>query len=90
MLTTLSNKDIKPANILIHPDTGQIQLMTFVLPSAGNETQSLQNLILEAWPTIAEQTTYDNRALTISLTFTPWASFSELLTQTLPFGLKIP
>jgi len=89
------HKDIKPANILIHPDTGQIQLIDFSIASRlAKETQSLQNPNgLEG--TLAylspEQTGRMNRGIDYRTDFyTLGITLYELLTQTLPFESQDP
>ena len=89
------HKDIKPANILIHPDTGQIKLIDFSIASRlPKETQAFQNPKgLEG--TLAylspEQTGRMNRGIDYRTDFyTLGVTLYELLTQTLPFKSDDP
>ena len=89
------HKDIKPANIVIHPDTGQIKLIDFSIASRLlKETQALQNPNgLEG--TLAylspEQTGRMNRGIDYRADFyTLGITLYELLTQTLPFESNDP
>src|ERR671932_2758215 len=84
------HKDIKPANILINPDTKQIQLIDFSISSLlPRETQEIQNPnILEG--TLAylspEQTGRMNRGIDYRSDFySLGVTFYELLTGKLPF-----
>ncbi|MEL7037284.1 MAG: AAA family ATPase [Cyanobacteria bacterium J06592_8] len=84
------HKDIKPANILIHPDTQQIKLIDFSISSLlPKEQQQLINAnILEG--TLAyispEQTGRMNRGIDYRTDFySLGVSFYELLTGKLPF-----
>ncbi|MEG4034420.1 AAA family ATPase [Microcoleus sp. S36b_A4] len=84
------HKDIKPANILINPDTKQIQLIDFSIASLlPRETQEIQNPnILEG--TLAylspEQTGRMNRGIDYRSDFySLGVTFYELLTGRLPF-----
>ncbi len=84
------HKDIKPANILIHPDTKQIKLIDFSISSLlPRETQEIQNPnILEG--TLAyispEQTGRMNRGIDYRSDFySLGVTFYELLTGKLPF-----
>ncbi|MEG4962189.1 MULTISPECIES: AAA family ATPase [unclassified Microcoleus] len=84
------HKDIKPANILINPDTKQIKLIDFSIASLlPRETQEIQNLhILEG--TLAylspEQTGRMNRGIDYRSDFYALGvTFYELLTGHLPF-----
>ncbi|MEG4349817.1 AAA family ATPase [Microcoleus sp. LAD1_D5] len=84
------HKDIKPANILINPDTKQIQLIDFSIASLlPRETQEIQNPnILEG--TLAylspEQTGRMNRGIDYRSDFySLGVTFYELLTGNLPF-----
>ncbi|MEG3969926.1 AAA family ATPase [Microcoleus sp. T2B6] len=84
------HKDIKPANILINPDTKQIQLIDFSIASLlPRETQEIQNPnILEG--TLAylspEQTGRMNRGIDYRSDFySLGVTFYELLTGQLPF-----
>ncbi len=84
------HKDIKPANILIHPETKQIKLIDFSIASLlPKETQEIKNPNgLEG--TLAyispEQTGRMNRGIDYRTDFyTFGVSFYELLTGELPF-----
>ncbi|MEG4250846.1 AAA family ATPase [Microcoleus sp. Pol10D4] len=84
------HKDIKPANILINPDTKKIQLIDFSIASLlPRETQEIQNPnILEG--TLAylspEQTGRMNRGIDYRSDFySLGVTFYELLTGQLPF-----
>ena len=84
------HKDIKPANILINPDTKQIQLIDFSIASLlPRETQEIQNPnILEG--TLAylspEQTGRMNRGIDYRSDFySLGVTFYEMLTGKLPF-----
>ncbi|MEG4852730.1 AAA family ATPase [Microcoleus sp. B5-D4] len=84
------HKDIKPANILINPDTQEIQLIDFSIASLlPRETQEIQNPnILEG--TLAylspEQTGRMNRGIDYRSDFySLGVTFYELLTGNLPF-----
>ncbi|WP_293142319.1 AAA family ATPase [Okeania sp. SIO3I5] len=84
------HKDIKPANILINPDTKQIKLIDFSIASLlPRETQEIQNPnILEG--TLAyispEQTGRMNRGIDYRSDFySLGVTFYELLTGKLPF-----
>ena len=85
------HKDIKPANILIHPETKQIKLIDFSISSLlPREAQQLQNPnVLEG--TLAyispEQTGRMNRGIDYRSDFySLGVSFFELLTGQLPFN----
>jgi predicted ATPase/signal transduction histidine kinase len=89
------HKDIKPANILIHPDTKQVQLIDFSLASLlPKETQELKNLNgLEG--TLAylapEQTGRMNRGIDYRADFyTLGITLFELLAGQLPFQSDDP
>ncbi|WP_449421017.1 trifunctional serine/threonine-protein kinase/ATP-binding protein/sensor histidine kinase [Phormidium nigroviride] len=84
------HKDIKPANILINPDTKQVKLIDFSISSLlPRETQEIQNPnVLEG--TLAyispEQTGRMNRGIDYRSDFySLGVTFYELLTGTLPF-----
>ncbi|BAZ03483.1 trifunctional serine/threonine-protein kinase/ATP-binding protein/sensor histidine kinase [Calothrix sp. NIES-3974] len=89
------HKDIKPANILINPDTKQIKLIDFSIASLlPKETQTLQSAnVLEG--TLAyispEQTGRMNRAIDWRSDFySLGVTFFELLTGQLPFPATDP
>ncbi|MGK7904405.1 MAG: AAA family ATPase, partial [Hormoscilla sp.] len=89
------HKDIKPANILIHPDTLEVKLLDFSIASLlPKETQVLQNPgILEG--TLAymspEQTGRMNRGIDYRSDFySLGVTFYQLLTGQLPFPSSDP
>ena len=89
------HKDIKPANILIHPETKQIKLIDFSISSLlPRETQTIQTPnVLEG--TLAylspEQTGRMNRGIDYRSDFySLGVTFYELLAGTLPFNKKEP
>ncbi|NEP14195.1 MAG: AAA family ATPase [Symploca sp. SIO2C1] len=89
------HKDIKPSNILIHPETGQIQLIDFSISSLlPKEQQQLLNPnVLEG--TLAyispEQTGRMNRGIDYRTDFySLGVTFYELLTGVLPFQNNDP
>ncbi|AFY35505.1 ATP-binding sensor histidine kinase [Calothrix sp. PCC 7507] len=89
------HKDIKPANILINPETGDIKLIDFSIASLlPRETQSLKSLnVLEG--TLGylspEQTGRMNRGIDYRTDFySLGVTFYELLTGKLPFPSNDP
>ncbi|MEG4397026.1 protein kinase domain-containing protein, partial [Microcoleus sp. BROC3] len=89
------HKDIKPANLLIHPDSKQIKLIDFSIASLlQRETQEIHNPnILEG--TLAylspEQTGRMNRGIDYRSDFySVGVTFYELLTRQLPFESDDP
>jgi len=89
------HKDIKPANILIQPETGEIKLIDFSIASLlPRETQEIQNPnVLEG--TLAyispEQTGRMNRGIDYRSDFySLGVTFFELLTKQLPFPADEP
>ncbi|MEG4218800.1 AAA family ATPase [Microcoleus sp. Pol14C6] len=89
------HKDIKPANILIHPDTKQVKLIDFSISSLlSRETQQIQNPnALEG--TLAylspEQTGRMNRGIDYrSDYYSLGITWYELLTGNLPFKSNDP
>ena len=89
------HKDIKPANILINPDTKEVKLIDFSIASLlPKETQKLQNPnVLEG--TLAylspEQTGRMNRGIDYRSDFYALGvTFYELLTGKLPFSATDP
>ncbi|MBD2039536.1 ATP-binding sensor histidine kinase [Microcoleus sp. FACHB-672] len=89
------HKDIKPANILIQPETGQIKVIDFSIASLlPRETQEIQNPnVLEG--TLAyispEQTGRMNRGIDYRSDFYSLGiTFFELLTGQLPFPADEP
>ncbi|GAB4281165.1 MAG: AAA family ATPase [Oscillatoriaceae cyanobacterium] len=88
--TNIIHKDINPANILFHAETGQIKIIDFGISTVfSRETPTLKNPnVLEG--TIAymspEQTGRMNRALDYRTDFySLGVTFYEILTQKLPF-----
>ncbi len=84
------HKDINPANILFHPETGEIKIIDFGISTVfSRETPTLKNPnVLEG--TIAymspEQTGRMNRALDYRTDFySLGVTFYEILTQKVPF-----
>ncbi|WP_414517211.1 AAA family ATPase [Nostoc sp. PCC 9305] len=89
------HKDIKPANILIHPESQQVKLIDFSIASLlPRETQEIQNLnVLEG--TLAylspEQTGRMNRGIDYRSDFYAFGvTLYELLTGQLPFQSHDP
>ncbi|AFY36420.1 AAA family ATPase [Calothrix sp. PCC 7507] len=89
------HKDIKPANILINPETKQVKLIDFSIASLlPRETQTLINLnVLEG--TLAyispEQTGRMNRGIDYRTDFySLGVTFYQLLTGVLPFQSNVP
>lgn len=94
-LSGVVHKDIKPANILVHPETGKVNLIDFSIASVlGKEQQQLTNPnVLEG--TLAyispEQTGRMNRQIDYRTDFYGLGvTFFELLTGKLPFETKDP
>ncbi|MEH2327666.1 ATP-binding protein [Nostoc sp.] len=84
------HKDIKPANILIHPDTKQIKLIDFsiasLLPRETQEIQSLNGLEGTLAYLSPEQTGRMNRGIDYRSDFySLGVTFFELLSGKLPF-----
>ncbi|MFN6483984.1 MULTISPECIES: AAA family ATPase [unclassified Nostoc] len=84
------HKDIKPANILIHPDTNQIKLIDFsiasLLPRETQELQSLNGLEGTLAYLSPEQTGRMNRGIDYRSDFySLGVTFFELLSGKLPF-----
>ncbi|MDJ0707698.1 MAG: AAA family ATPase, partial [Leptolyngbyaceae cyanobacterium MO_188.B28] len=91
----VAHKDIKPANILIHPDSKEIQLIDFSIASLlPKESQEIQNPnVLEgALAYLApEQTGRMNRGIDYRADFySLGVTLYELLTGTLPFTSEDP
>lgn len=89
------HKDIKPANLIVHPDTKKVQLIDFSIASLlSKETQEIKHPnVLEG--TLAylspEQTGRMNRGIDYRTDFyTLGVTFFELLTGQLPFRSKDP
>ena len=94
-LNRVIHKDIKPANILIHPETQQVKLIDFSIASLlPKETQEIQNPnVLEG--TLAyispEQTGRMNRGIDYRSDFySLGVTFYEMLTGELPFSTEDP
>lgn len=84
------HKDIKPANILIHPETKQVKLIDFsiasLLPRETQEIQSTNNLEGTLSYISPEQTGRMNRGIDYrSDYYALGVTFYELLTGKLPF-----
>ncbi|MGK7928766.1 MAG: AAA family ATPase, partial [Spirulina sp.] len=89
------HKDIKPANILIHPDTQQVKLIDFSISSLlPKETQTLQtpNVLEGTLKYLSpEQTGRMNRGIDYRSDFySLGVTFYELLTGKLPFDSEDP
>ncbi|MDZ7995880.1 MAG: AAA family ATPase [Nostoc sp. EfeVER01] len=89
------HKDIKPANILIHPDTNQIKLIDFsiasLLPRETQEIQSLNRLEGTLAYLSPEQTGRMNRGIDYRSDFySLGVTFFELLSGKLPFESHEP
>jgi serine/threonine protein kinase len=89
------HKDIKPANILIHPDTKQIKLIDFsiasLLPRETQEIQSLNGLEGTLAYLSPEQTGRMNRGIDYRSDFySLGVTFFELLSGQLPFDSHEP
>ncbi|MEH2288216.1 ATP-binding sensor histidine kinase [Nostoc sp.] len=89
------HKDIKPANILIHPDTKQIKLIDFsiasLLPRETQEIQSLNGLEGTLAYLSPEQTGRMNRGIDYRSDFySLGVTFFELLSGQLPFDSQEP
>ncbi|MHC5768728.1 MAG: ATP-binding sensor histidine kinase [Nostoc sp.] len=89
------HKDIKPANILIHPDTKQIKLIDFsiasLLPRETQEIQSLNGLEGTLAYLSPEQTGRMNRGIDYRSDFySLGVTFFELLSGKLPFESHEP
>ncbi|MCW5313408.1 AAA family ATPase [Nostoc sp. KVJ3] len=89
------HKDIKPANILIHPETGEIKLIDFsiasLLPRETQEIQSLKGLEGTLAYLSPEQTGRMNRGIDYRSDFySLGVTFFELLSGQLPFASPDP
>ncbi|WP_341528191.1 serine/threonine-protein kinase [Nostoc sp. UHCC 0302] len=89
------HKDIKPTNILIHPDTNHIKLIDFsistLLPREIQQIQSLNTLEGTLAYLSPEQTGRMNRGIDYRSDFySLGVSFFELLTGQLPFESQDP
>ncbi|MHC5934279.1 trifunctional serine/threonine-protein kinase/ATP-binding protein/sensor histidine kinase [Nostoc sp.] len=89
------HKDIKPANILIHPDTKQIKLIDFsiasLLPRETQEIQSIKGLEGTLAYLSPEQTGRMNRGIDYRSDFySLGVTFFELLSGQLPFESDDP
>ncbi|MEH1972675.1 MAG: AAA family ATPase [Nostoc sp.] len=89
------HKDIKPANILIHPDSKQIKLIDFsiasLLPRETQEIQSINGLEGTLAYLSPEQTGRMNRGIDYRSDFySLGVTFFELLSEKLPFESDDP
>ncbi|MBD2678662.1 MULTISPECIES: AAA family ATPase [Nostoc] len=89
------HKDIKPANILIHPDTKQVKLIDFsiasLLPRETQEIQSINGLEGTLAYLSPEQTGRMNRGIDYRSDFySLGVTFFELLSGQLPFTSDEP
>ncbi len=89
------HKDIKPANILIHPETKQVQLIDFsiasLLPSEEQQSVSPAGLEGTLAYTSPEQTGRMNRGIDYRTDFySLGVTLYELLTGVLPFDTRDP
>ncbi|MEH2068269.1 MAG: AAA family ATPase [Nostoc sp.] len=89
------HKDIKPANILIHPDTKQVKLIDFsiasLLPRETQEIQSINGLEGTLAYLSPEQTRRMNRGIDYRSDFySLGVTFFELLSGQLPFEFHEP
>ncbi|MFN6513512.1 MAG: AAA family ATPase [Nostoc sp. CreGUA01] len=89
------HKDIKPANILIHPDTKQVKLIDFsiasLLPRETQEIQSINGLEGTLAYLSPEQTGRMNRGIDYRSDFySLGVTFFELLSGQLPFMSNEP
>ncbi len=89
------HKDIKPANILIHPDSKQIKLIDFsiasLLPRETQEIQSINGLEGTLAYLSPEQTGRMNRGIDYRSDFySLGVTFFELLSGKLPFESHVP
>ncbi|MBX9253172.1 AAA family ATPase [Desmonostoc muscorum CCALA 125] len=89
------HKDIKPANILIHPDTKQVKLIDFsiasLLPRETQESQSINGLQGTLAYLSPEQTGRMNRGIDYRSDFySLGVTFFELLSGQLPFTSDEP
>ncbi|NEO87127.1 MAG: serine/threonine-protein kinase PknK [Spirulina sp. SIO3F2] len=89
------HKDIKPANILIHPETQQVKLIDFSIATVlPKETQTIQtpNVLEGTLPYLSpEQTGRMNRGIDYRSDFYGLGvTFYELLTGKLPFESEDP
>nr|WP_290225142.1 hybrid sensor histidine kinase/response regulator [Trichocoleus desertorum] len=89
------HKDIKPQNILIHPDTGEVKIIDFSIASRlsrENQTISHPNLLEGSLAYMSpEQTGRMNRAIDYRVDFySLGVTFYELLTGQLPYQTTDP